>query len=50
VIRLACGTLACLLVVVAAVEAAQTAWAAPFGIAVAVVGGLIVAATDRPVR
>jgi hypothetical protein len=51
VIRLAFGTVACLAIIVAAVSAAQTAWAAPFGVAAAVVGCLIVSLTDRgPIR
>jgi len=50
VIRLVVGTLALFALVVAAVEASMTEWAAPFGIAVAVAGCLIVAVTDRPAR
>ena len=46
-IRLAFGILGCFALVVAAVSVAQTPLAAPFGVAVAVVGCVIVALTDR---
>jgi hypothetical protein len=50
-IRLAFGVFGCCVVVAAAVLASQTAMAAPFGLAVGVVGCLIVAAVDRgPIR
>ena len=50
-IRLAFGTLACAVVLMAAVAAAGTVWAVPFGLAAVVAGGLIVLIVDRgPIR
>jgi hypothetical protein len=50
-IRLVIGALLLVAVVAAAVSAAQTSWAAPFGLAVAVIGGLFVFRNDRgPIR